>query len=95
MATHEEAAVSLKRDVGFFGLLWSSTGSVIGSGWLFSALIATTLAGPSALISWGIAAVIVAFIALVYAELGGMFSIAGGASRYPHFAFGTLAGESF
>jgi len=95
MATQEEAAVSLKRDVGFFGLLWSSTGSVIGSGWLFSALIATTLAGPSALISWGIAAVIVAFIALVYAELGGMFSIAGGASRYPHFAFGTLAGESF
>ena len=95
MRTEKQQPVALKREVGFLGLLWSSTGSVIGSGWLFSALIATSLAGPSALISWVMAAIIVAFIALVYAELGGMFSMAGGASRYPHFAFGTLAGQSF
>ena len=28
---------SLKREIGLIGLLWASTGSIIGSGWLFSA----------------------------------------------------------
>jgi amino acid transporter len=85
----------LKRDVGFFGLLWSSTGSIIGSGWLFAGLFAVEIAGPSALISWGIATVIVILLALVHAELGGMFAVTGGTSRYPHYAYGSLAGASF
>ena len=43
----------LHRGVGFLGLLWTSEGSLIGSGWLFGALTATTYAGPSALIGCG------------------------------------------
>ena len=31
-------------------------------------------------------------LALVHAELGGMYPVAGGSARYPHFAFGSLAG---
>ncbi|MFY9781954.1 MAG: APC family permease [Acidimicrobiales bacterium] len=85
----------LKRDVGFFGLLWASEGSIIGSGWLFAGLLATEIAGPSALISWGIASIIVILLALVHAELGGMFAVTGGTSRYPHYAYGSLAGASF
>jgi hypothetical protein len=27
----------LRREIGFIGLLWASTGSIIGSGWLFGA----------------------------------------------------------
>ena len=42
----------LKRNVGFWGLLWASEGSIIGSGWLFGALVAAATAGPSALIGW-------------------------------------------
>jgi amino acid transporter len=34
-------------------------------------------------------------LALVHAELGGMFPVAGGTARYPHYAFGGLAGMSF
>ena len=85
----------LHRGVGFLGLLWSSEGSLIGSGWLFGALTATTIAGPSALIGWVVASVIVLVLALIHAELGGMFPVAGGTSRFPHYAFGSLAGGTF
>jgi amino acid transporter len=85
----------LKRDVGLFGLMWASEGSLIGSGWLFGAFFALTIAGPSALIGWGVASVIVILLALVHAELGGMFPVSGGTSRYPHYAYGSLAGGTF
>jgi hypothetical protein len=85
----------LDRGIGFIGLLWTSVGSLIGSGWLFGALIAVTVAGPSALIAWGIASVIVILLALVHAELGGLFPVSGGTSRFPHYAFGSLAGMTF
>ena len=89
------ASDGLKRDVGFWGLVWASEGSIIGSGWLFAGLIATEIAGPSALFSWLIASGIVILLALVHAELGGMFPVTGGTSRFPHYAFGSLAGASF
>ena len=86
---------NLRREVGRFGLLWASVGSVIGSGWLFGVLLALTIAGPAALIGWVIGTVIVIMIGLVYAELGGMFPISGGGGLFPQYAFGSLAGASF
>ena len=88
-------AEGMDRGVGFFGLLWSSEGSLIGSGWLFGALTAATIAGPSALIAWGIATVIMLVLALIHAELGGLFPVSGGTSRFPHYAFGSFAGGTF
>ncbi|WP_375493671.1 APC family permease [uncultured Jatrophihabitans sp.] len=85
----------LERHVGFFGLLWSSEGSIIGSGWLFGALTAATIAGPSAIFSWVIMSVIIIVLALIHAELGGLFPVSGGSSRFPHYAFGSLAGAVF
>jgi amino acid transporter len=85
----------LKRDVGLLGLMWASEGSIIGSGWLFGALTAVTIAGPAALLCWVIASIIIVLLALVHAELGGIFPVTGGTSRYPHYAFGSLAGASF
>lgn len=82
----------LKRDVSRIGLLFVSLGSIIGSGWLFGALTASTVAGPAAIISWVIGALVMLILALVHAELGSMYPVAGGSSRYPHFAFGSLAG---
>ncbi|MFF1798459.1 APC family permease, partial [Kitasatospora sp. NPDC058263] len=86
---------SLRREVGLIGLLWASVGSIIGSGWLFGAKNAVMVAGPAALVSWGIGAVAIVLLALVHAELGGLFPVAGGTARYPHYAFGGLAGMSF
>ena len=85
----------LRREVGFFGLLWISAGTTLGSGWLFGAFVALTIAGPAALIGWVIAAVFMAPLALVYAELGAMFPESGGPGRFAHHAFGSLAGATF
>ena len=85
----------MDRGVGLLGLLWASEGSIIGSGWLFGALTAASIAGPSAIIAWVIASVMIIVLALVHAELGGLFPVSGGTSRFPHYAFGSLAGATF
>jgi amino acid transporter len=85
----------LRREIGFIGLLWASAGSIIGSGWLFGAQKALVAAGPAAIISWGIGAVAIFLLALTHAELGGMWPVAGGTARFPHYAFGGAAGASF
>jgi amino acid transporter len=85
----------LKRHVGFIGLAWASAGSIIGSGWLFGGLKSAETAGSAAIVSWLIGAIALMMLALVHAELGGMFPHAGGTGRYPHYAFGSAAGASF
>jgi amino acid transporter len=81
--------------MGLIGAIWSSETSIIGSGWLFGALFAAQAAGTAALVGWVIAGVAVAILALVLAELGAMYPVAGGTARFPHFAFGSVAGISF
>src|SRR4051794_41375832 len=87
--------VSLKREIGLIGLLWASVGSIIGSGWLFGAQKALITAGPAAVISWVIGGVAILILALVHAELGGMYPVSGGSARFPHYAFGGAGGASF
>jgi amino acid transporter len=89
------ADVGLRREIGLIGAIWSSESSIIGSGWLFGALLAAQLAGAAAIIAWLIAGVAVIILALVHAELGGMYPVSGGTARFPHFAFGSVAGISF
>ncbi|MFB6440614.1 APC family permease [Streptomyces sp. NPDC056411] len=85
----------LKRDIGLIGLIWTSEGSIIGSGWLFGALFAAQAAGTAALISWVIGALAIILLAFVHAELGALYPVAGGTARFPHYAFGSAAGASF
>jgi amino acid transporter len=93
---HERPAAptarSLRRDFGRVGLLFTSVGSVIGSGWLLGALNATKIAGPAAIVSWCVGAAAVMLLALIHAELGGMHAVNGGLARFPHYAFGSLVG---
>jgi amino acid transporter len=96
VATEEQAAPDesehrMRRDIGTVGLLFAGVGSIIGSGWLFGALNASQLAGPAAIFSWLIAAVMIMLIGLVYSELGTMFPISGGVVRFPHLSFGSFA----
>src|SRR4051812_44223118 len=86
--------VSLKREIGLIGLLWASTGSIIGSGWLFGAQKGLVTAGPAAVISWVIGGVAILFLALVHAELGGMYPVSGGSARVPPYALRGAAGAS-
>jgi hypothetical protein len=93
--TRRAPRAGLRREIGFIGLLWASGGSIIGSGWLFGAQGALATAGPAAVISWGIGALAILLLALVHAELGAMYPVAGGTARFPHYAFGGAAGASF
>ena len=72
--------------------MFISLGSIIGSGWLLGALGAAQAAGPASLISWVLAAILLMVLALIHAELGAAYPVAGGTARFPYFAFGTLAG---
>jgi amino acid transporter len=95
VAVTRPADVGLKREIGLIGATWASETSIIGSGWLFGAFFAATAAGTAALLGWLIGGIAVIIIALVYAELGAMYPVAGGTGRFPHFAFGSVAGTSF
>jgi amino acid transporter len=93
--TARPADVGLKREIGLIGATWSSETSIIGSGWLFGALYASQAAGTAALLGWVIGGAMIIVLALVHAELGGMYPVSGGTARFPHFAFGSVAGISF
>jgi amino acid transporter len=94
-AVTSPADVGLKREMGFIGAVWASESSIIGSGWLFGALYAAQAAGPAAIIAWVIGGVAVVILALIHAEIGAMYPVSGGTARFPHFAFGAVAGMSF
>lgn len=82
----------LERNVGFYGLMFVSLGSIIGSGWLLSALTAAETAGPASILSWVLAAVMLTILALVFAELGAAYPVAGGTGRFPYFSHGPITG---
>jgi amino acid transporter len=82
----------LERNVGFYGLMFVSLGSIIGSGWLLSALTAAETAGPASILSWVLAAAMLTVLALVFAELGAAYPVAGGTGRFPYFSHGSTTG---
>jgi amino acid transporter len=87
--------VGLKRELGLIGATWASETSIIGSGWLFAPLTAALLIGGGAVVDWVVAGIVVIVLALAHAELGAMYPVSGGTARFPHFAFGSVAGIGF
>ncbi|MFC7393013.1 APC family permease [Scopulibacillus cellulosilyticus] len=81
--------IGFKRHIGKNGLLFTSVGTIIGSGWLFAAFNAARLAGPAAIISWVLAAIMILVIAIVYSELSVIFPVSGGVIRFPQYSFGS------
>ncbi|PAX00307.1 amino acid:proton symporter [Staphylococcus epidermidis] len=67
-------------------------GSLIGSGWLFGAWEASSMAGPAAIISWVIGFLVIGTIAYNYIEIGTMFPQSGGMSNYAQYTHGSLLG---
>jgi amino acid transporter len=82
----------MRRHIGFVGLTFVSLGSIIGSGWLLGALTAAQAAGPASVVSWVLAGILVAVLALIHAELGAAYPVAGGTARFTHLAFGSVSG---
>jgi len=87
-----ERVIGLQRSVGFYGLMFISLGSIIGSGWLLGALNAAKVAGPASILSWLLAAGMLSLLALTYAELGATYPVAGGSARFSYYSHGPIAG---
>jgi amino acid transporter len=94
-AATRPADVGLKREIGLISAVWASETSIIGSGWLFASMMAAMVAGPASIFGWLIGGFCVVILALLHAELGGMYPVAGGTARFPHLAYGSVAGISF
>ncbi|MFH8365810.1 APC family permease [Streptomyces sp. NPDC018031] len=92
LSTEQGSHSNYRRSLGTVALTAVGLGSIIGSGWLFGAERAAALAGPAAILSWVIGAVVALTIALTYTELGAMFPKAGGMVRYGQYSHGSLAG---
>ena len=83
----------MKRNkMSLFSLVMLTLSAIIGSGWLFGAGMAAQIAGPAAILSWIIGAIVIGAIALNYIELGTMFPTSGGMSQYAAFSHGPLLG---
>ncbi|MDR7302267.1 APC family permease [Haloactinomyces albus] len=91
---HVQLDTGVRRDVNKISLLFTGVGAIIGSGWLFGALYASQIAGPAAILSWIVGAVMIMVIGFVYAELAVMFPVVGGIIRFPHYSFGSFASFS-
>ncbi len=89
---HEASDRRLRHVLSRSQLLMLSLGAIIGSGWLFSALVADSLAGPASYISWIVGGILVLLIALAYAEISTMIPRSGAIVRYPHLSHGGYTG---
>jgi amino acid transporter len=83
----------LRREARIVGLLFASTTSMIGSGWLFGAYHASKIAGPLSVWSWVAGAVIIMLIALCFAELAALFPRSGALVHMSHASHGEGLGR--
>ncbi|KRK57170.1 amino acid permease-associated protein [Fructilactobacillus fructivorans] len=81
-----------KPKMSLFSVIMLALSSIIGSGWLFGSWGGAKTAGPAAIISWVIGAVVIGAIAFNYIELGTMFPESGGMSKYAQYTHGPLLG---
>lgn len=95
MAASEGSSRSgkLRREAHLIGLLFASTTSMIGSGWLFGAYRASKIAGPLSVWSWVAGAVIIMLIALCFAELAALFPRSGALVHMSHASHGESLGR--
>ena len=83
----------LRRDARIIGLLFASTTSMIGSGWLFGAFHAAKIADPLSIWSWIVGGVIIMLIALCFAEFAALFPRSGALVHMSHASHGEGLGR--
>src|SRR5687768_9860500 len=82
--------MALRREIGLAGLTFIGIGGVLGSGWLFSPLLAAQHAGPAAILAWCIGGFAMLLLAFAFAEIVSCLPEAGAIARLPHYSHGTL-----
>jgi amino acid transporter len=84
-----------QKVLSFHELYFISLSGMIGSAWLFGSLYGAAAAGPASIISWLLGGLFVIFIALTWAEIGGMLPATGAVVRAPQYAHGYFTGFYF
>ena len=92
-SSHLVSPGELRRDARIIGLMFASTTSIIGSGWLFGAFHAAKIAGPLSIWSWVVGGVIIVLIALCFAELAALFPKSGALVHMSHASHGEGLGR--
>jgi amino acid transporter len=89
----QKFSTGYKKDLSLFNLVMLNSMGMIGSGWLFASLYAASYAGPiGAIASWGLAAIIVTFMALTFMEVSTAFPLAGGSTPIGEMSHGKMTG---
>ena len=84
-----------RKVLSFWDIYFISLGGTIGSAWLFGSVYGAAAAGPAATLSWILGGIFVIFIALTWAEIGGMLPSTGAVVRAPQYAHGYFTGFYF
>ncbi|PCI38368.1 MAG: amino acid permease [Thiotrichales bacterium] len=87
--------VQFQRSISTPALLFASISAILGSGWLFGSYYAATLAGPSALVAWGVGGLFAIIIAFVFAEICTLLPVTGSSVRIPQFTHGSVVSFLF
>ena len=86
-----EPGVTLQRSLGSLQLFLFGVGSLIGSGvFVLTGQVASTSTGPALILSIFIAACSASLSAISYAEIAGMFPVAGSAYTFSYVALGEI-----
>lgn len=87
--------MTLQRRFSSRALLMLSINGMVGSAWLFAPLYAAKIAGSGAIMAWIIGGLATAVIALTFAELSVLFSVAGGTAQIPQLSHGSITSFAF
>jgi amino acid transporter len=82
----------LKKEMSSLSLLFISFAAIFGSGWLFAPFYAAQIAGPGALLSWVLGALISIVIGMTMAEVITLYPEAGGVNSVSAQTHGSLLG---
>jgi len=81
-----------RKELGFWSVVFLATGAILGPAIGFTPVSVLALAGPSGVIAWIIALLLILAVAMSYVELGTMWPRAGGVAYYPAKSSGPLVG---
>lgn len=82
-----------RRELGFWTVVFLATGAILGPAIGFTPISVLALAGPSGILSWIIAFLLMLAVAMSYVELGTMWPRAGGVAYYPAKSSGPIVGS--
>ena len=81
-----------RKDIGLWGVIMLALGGILGPAIAYAPVYTLAYAGPSGILAWPIAMVMIIPIGLVFAELGTTYPKAGGVAYYPTKTNGPVVG---